>query len=106
MISLSEHGGNGEFLMILSSGTFKRKNEKERQKEIHRHTLLSYAYTCVHVVYVDTHVLVCACTCIYVCCVHCFGLSFCDCDWVVLNKAKNVDLEEYYLFLLYLYLEK
>lgn len=93
------------FLMILSSGIFKRKMRKtERQKEIHRHTLLAHAYTYAYVVYVDTHILVNACTCIFVCCVYCFVLSFCDC--VVLNKAKNVDLEESYLFLLYLYLEK
>lgn len=85
------------FLMILSSRTFKRKmrkRDRKRYKDIHY----------LHIVYVDTHVLVCACTCIYVCCVHCFVLPFCDC--VVLNKAKDVDLEELYLFLLYLYLEK
>ena len=114
MISLSEHGGNGGiFLMILSSGTFKRKmgkRDRKRYTDIHHSHMLTH----VHMLCMYTHVLVHACTsvlvydctCIFVCCVHCFVLSSCGCDCVVLNKAKNVYLEEFYLLLLHLYLEK
>lgn len=93
LILMSKHGGNGDFLMNLSSVIFTRQRES---------FVLVHACTSVPVVCADTHILVLACTRKYL---MSFALSYSSFRDDVIKTWQRL-MTFFYLFLLYLSLQK